>query len=296
MSEGSWSTPSEGAQRPPDSSGWQSHGAAGRTGGAPPSGPQPGGWRSLPDMLRSRPAARRVLSVISVLLLLAGAGMFAYPFGTDIYSDLFLQPDLEKEFESPDFRQQYASRGASDGQPVTRLIIPSIGVDTMVVEGTSWKALRAGAGHYPNTPLPGEEGNVAIAGHRTTYGKPFNKLEQVGVGSEVKLETPMGVHTYHVVAAPGHAENPCQNGACWITHPSDWSVARPDMDGSMLTLTTCHPKGSAAQRLILRARLVGSVPHGDTAVRDPAASDTAADEGPAEAVGALTGAVSPLGG
>lgn len=275
MSDGPGSTGPWGGSRP---SGWQGYGTTGQTsvGTPPPAGPEPPrGWRALPEMLRNRPAARRTLSVISVLLLLGGAGMFAYPFATDIYSDVFLQPGLEDEFDSPDFRQQYASGGANDGEPFTRLVIPSIGLETMVVEGTSWKALRAGAGHYPNTPLPGEEGNVAIAGHRTTYGKPFNRLDQVEVGSEVKLETPLGVHTYQVVGPPGNAGRPCPNGACWITHPRDWAVARPDMDGSLLTLTTCHPKGSAAQRLILRARLVGSVPHGDTAAREPLAQPLA---------------------
>lgn len=274
MSDGPGSTGPWGGNRP---SGWQSHGTTGQmpTATPPPAPEGPRGWRALPDMLRNRPAARRILSVISILLLLGGAGMFAYPFATDIYSDLFLQPGLEDEFDSPDFRQQYASRGASDGQPFTRLVIPSIGLDTMVVEGTSWKALRAGAGHYPNTPLPGEEGNVAIAGHRTTYGKPFNQLDKVEVGSKIRLQTPLAVHTYQVVGPPGNAEHPCPNGACWITHPRDWAVARPDMNGSLLTLTTCHPKGSAAQRLILRARLVGSVPRGETATREPLAEPLA---------------------
>lgn len=271
MSDGPWSTDSWGGNRP---SGWQGHGTTGQMPSAtpPPAGPEePRGWRALPQMLRERPAARRILSVISVLLLLGGAGMFAYPFATDIYTDLFIQPDLEEEFDSPDFRQQYASRGADDGEPFTRLVIPSIGLETMVVEGTSWKALRAGAGHYPNTPLPGEKGNVAIAGHRTTYGKPFNKLDKVKLGSKVRLETPVAVHTYQVVGPPAKAKQPCSGGACWITHPGNWAVARPDMAGSKLTLTTCHPKGSAARRLILRAELVGSVPRGETAAREPLA-------------------------
>lgn len=266
MSDDSWSSDPWGTDRP---AGWQGQGPTGQAEAPAPSGGQrPGGWRSLPEMLRNRRAARRVLSVLSVGLLLGGAGIFAYPFATDVYTDLFLQPGLEEDFEGPAFRQEYAARGADDGDPVTRLTIPSIGVETMVVEGTSLEALRAGAGHFPNTPLPGKEGNVTIAGHRTTYGKPFHRLDEVGAGSDLKLETPTGTHTYRVVAAPAHADGACPNGACWLTSPDDWSVARPDMDGSLLTLVTCHPKGSAAQRLVLRARLVGSVPQGDTAARE----------------------------
>ena len=72
----------------------------------------------------------------------------------------------------------------------------------MVVEGTGASALRAGAGHYPNTPLPGEEGNVAIAGHRTTYGKPFANLDRLKPGDEIILETPVGKYTYKVSRDP----------------------------------------------------------------------------------------------
>ena len=69
-------------------------------------------------------------------------------------------------------------------------MIPALNVDTVVVEGTGATALRAGAGHYPNTPLPGEEGNVAIAGHRTTYGKPFANLDRLAVGDADRPRDP----------------------------------------------------------------------------------------------------------
>ena len=115
----------------------------------------------------------------------------------------------------------------------------------MVVEGTTASALRAGAGHYPNTPLPCESGNVAIAGHRTTYGKPFHNLDLMRPGDDIILETPIGSCTYKVSKAP------------FPVSPDDGSVVAPTSQPS-LTLTTCHPKGSAKQRLIVRAVLQGS--------------------------------------
>lgn len=227
--------------------------------------PRPEGRAAyLLDALRTRPAARRALTTLSILLLLAGAGMFAFPFATDIYADRFLQRPLEDRFGSDELRDRYANGQIATGDPLTRIMIPRLGVDAIVVEGTSQAALRAGAGHYPNTPLPGEAGNIAIAGHRVTYGRPFNRIDELNVGDEIKLETPLAMHTYRVVAHPGDVPGGCSNGACWVTDPHDWGVVLPT-DSPMLTLTTCHPKGSARQRLILRAELVDSVDHAPSA-------------------------------
>jgi sortase A len=121
-------------------------------------------------------------------------------------------------------------------------VIPTLGVDTVVVEGTGPSALRAGAGHYPNTPLPGEDGNVAIAGHRTTYGKPFANLDRLNVGEEIVLETPIGRHVYKITREP------------FVVSNTDFTVIA-QTPGKTLTLTTCHPKGSARQRLIIRAEI-----------------------------------------
>jgi sortase A len=112
-------------------------------------------------------------------------------------------------------------------------------------------ALRAGAGHYVTTPLPGEVGNVGIAGHRTTFLRPFNRLDEMKPGDIVTLETPFAVYTYKTVQPfDGHA-NP------WVVTPNDFSVVSQGT-GHLLTLTTCNPKGSARQRLVLRLSLVGS--------------------------------------
>lgn len=208
--------------------------------------------------LKRRKAARAVLSLISVALLLGAAGMMGYPFYTNMYQDR-LQSQLDRQFASSDIRDAYVKRTVEVGDSLTRIKIPRIDVDTVVVEGTTASALRAGAGHYPNTPLPGEDGNVAIAGHRTTYGKPFNRMDEIPVGEQIRLETPLATYVYRVMASPDGVSTVCPNGACWITTPNDWGVVGPT-DGAMLTLTTCHPKGSAAQRLILRAELVSTGP------------------------------------
>ena len=98
----------------------------------------------------------------------------------------------------PRLRQAYLERRIQVGDSLTRIKIPAIDVDVVVVEGTSASALRAGAGHYPSTPLPCEQGNVGIAGHRTTYGRPFNNLDLLAPGDLIVLETPIGICTYKV--------------------------------------------------------------------------------------------------
>lgn len=196
----------------------------------------------LLDALRARPVARRMLSGLSVLLAVVGVGMLAYPFATNLYQGR-LQTRLAIELKSPEIKQAYQSGETEVGDPLTRIIIPALNVNTIVVEGTTASALRAGAGHYPNTPLPGEEGNVAIAGHRTTYGKPFADIDHVKPGDEVVLETPIGRHIYKVSRDP------------FVVPNTEWSVIS-QTPGHTLTLTTCHPKGSARQRLVVKAEMV----------------------------------------
>jgi sortase A len=118
-----------------------------------------------------------------------------------------------------------------------------------VVEGTSVQALKAGPGHYADTAGPGEEGNLAIAGHRTTYGAPFSELQDLQVGDEVHVVDRSGVEWVYVMRERR------------IVAPADVWVIGPDPlgeGGSWLTLTTCHPRWSAAQRMIIFAELQGS--------------------------------------
>lgn len=227
-----------------------------------------GRGRFLLDALRRRRGGRALLSVLTTALFLAGAGLFSYPLLTDLYTERIVQDQLAQEFDrletaTPETWQPTMAAGS----PLTRIVVPALDVDTIVVAGTTPAALRAGAGHYPSTPLPGTVGNVGIAGHRTTYGRPFHRLDELRVGDEVWLLTPVGDHRYVVTDPP--ADGDCvanETGAACITHPRDWSVVAPS-DDALLTLTTCHPKGSAAQRLVVRAALAESFPPGTHAPR-----------------------------
>ncbi|MCA1840388.1 MAG: sortase [Actinomycetota bacterium] len=205
---------------------------------------------------RSRPRWRRALSAISVILALVGAGMLSYPVITNIYSSN-QQGKLAADFISPNLKARFDAGGVLDGQVLVRIVIPKIGVNALIVEGTDAGALRAGAGHYKGTAMPCTAGNTAIAGHRTTYGKPFNRIDELSVGDEIRLITPEKSCTYKVVAGPPGKPKPHQGSAGWVTTPNDGSVIGPTPSGA-LTLTTCHPKGSAAKRLIVRAESVAA--------------------------------------
>ncbi|MBW3626602.1 MAG: sortase [Actinobacteria bacterium] len=191
--------------------------------------------------LSKRKNLRRLLSGLSVVMLLVAVGVLGYPFYTNLYQGR-VQDKLDNQLATPEVEEAYRAGAVAEGESLTRLKIPSLGVDTVVVEGTTLSALRAGAGHYVDTPLPCEPGNVAIAGHRTTYGRPFHNLDRMKPGDEIILETPVGSCTYVLSKAP------------FIVEPTDFSVVAPTPAG-MVTLTTCHPKNSAAQRLIVQADL-----------------------------------------
>ena len=134
------------------------------------------------------------------------------------------------------------------GDAVARIQIPKIGLDNIVVNGVDRDDLRKGPGHYPATPLPGQRGNSAIAGHRTTYGAPFGDLDQLSTGDEIRLRTLQGFFTYRMYQQ-------------LIVDPSDVAVLDPDpARPATLTLTTCNPKYSAAQRLVVKAVLDSPAP------------------------------------
>jgi sortase A len=175
-----------------------------------------------------------------VLLAVFAIGLLAYPMYTNLYQGR-LQSKLAIQFGKPETKKNYVAGETAIGDPITMISIPAADLKpTVVVEGTGASALRAGAGHYPNTPLPGEEGNVAVAGHRTTYGKPFANLDRLAVGDQIVLETPIGRHVYRVSRPP------------FVVANSDFTVIS-QTPGHTLTLTTCHPKGSASQRLVVKA-------------------------------------------
>ena len=213
------------------------------------------GMGFLLDALRARAGARRLLTGASVLLAVVGIGLLAYPFATNVYQGR-LQTKLAIEFKKAETKQAYQAGRTEIGDPITRISIPAINLKpTIVVEGTGTSALRAGAGHYPNTPLPGEAGNVAIAGHRTTYGKPFADLDRMKVGDEIVLETPIGKHVYKVNPAPAGAHIATDGADGFVVPNTDWKVISQSPEHT-LTLTSCHPKGSAKQRVVIKATMV----------------------------------------
>ncbi len=120
------------------------------------------------------------------------------------------------------------------------LEIPELEVHLKIGYGVEPGDLQAGPGFYPESGYP-DTGNVCIAGHRTTYGAPFRHLDELEGGEEIILH--YQDHTYRY-----------QVDRVFPTESNDWSVIDPTPEPA-LTLTTCHPPGSAAPRLILRAYL-----------------------------------------
>ncbi len=131
------------------------------------------------------------------------------------------------------------------GSAVGTIDIPAIGLSMVVVEGTDEIRLQQGPGHYPGTPLPGEAGNAAIAGHRTTYLHPFYNLNELVAGNPIYVTTTQGTFQYDVISSEA-------------VSPNDVSVIDATTTPE-LTLSTCTPRYSAAQRLIVHAALVASI-------------------------------------
>ncbi|HLH46006.1 MAG TPA: sortase [Acidimicrobiales bacterium] len=130
------------------------------------------------------------------------------------------------------------------GQAIGHLVIPSIHLDKFVVQGTAEADLMKGPGHYVDTPMPGQKGNVGIAGHRTTYGAPFFDLGRLKPGAWIYITNAAG-HTFDYRVA--HKE---------VVSPTDVGVLHQTRD-AQLTLTTCNPPYSAVNRLVVVARMVG---------------------------------------
>lgn len=129
-----------------------------------------------------------------------------------------------------------------EGSTLGRIAIPSIDVDEVMFEGVGADTLKKGPGHMPWTPVPGQPGNAVISGHRTTYGRPFYDLDLLEEGDRIEVETAVGLHVFEVRQA-------------LVVRPTDVWVTDHEQ-GSWLTLTTCHPRFSAAERLVVRAELV----------------------------------------
>lgn len=140
------------------------------------------------------------------------------------------------------FDARLLRKSVGAGDALGTIAIPKIGVRFTLVEGTSDAQLRRGPAHYDGTALPGESGTVAIAGHRTTYLAPFRHLDGLHRGDEISIEMPYGRFVYSVV----------QQG---IVDPSSTAVLHQAWGAQWLVLTSCHPVRSAADRIVVVAKL-----------------------------------------
>ncbi len=158
------------------------------------------------------------------------------------------------------------------GEPAGRIEIPAIGVSKVFLEGVDRDVLRDGPGHYPGTALPGHRGNAAIAGHRTTHGAPFADLDRLQPGDDITVTTAEGTFHYTVEA---HQEADGTVSGHRIVSPDAVEVLA-DSGGNHLTLTACHPRYSARQRIVVTATLVGDpLPAAPAAAAYPTAGRTA---------------------
>jgi sortase A len=150
------------------------------------------------------------------------------------------QAKLEDALASPPRR--VTEMEPLEGDAIGKITIPAIGVSEFVVEGTDTGNLRKGPGHYPSTPLPGERGTAAIAGHRTTYGAPFRRLDDLRPGQQMTVDLPYGRYVYRVERTR-------------VVDDEDLSVLRR-VGYDRLVLTACHPLYSAAERIVAFGRLL----------------------------------------
>jgi sortase A len=211
----------------------------------------------------------RALGILGKVLIGAGVILLLFAayqiFGTTLqeeHTQAQLRSTLAKESNDQEVRQALAQVAALDklptgpptlaattaapaeGNAVGVIDIPVIHINQVVVEGTNTPDLRKGPGHYSGTPLPGQFGNVAIAGHRTTYGHPFYNLDSVKTGDQIVLTTIQGIFVYKAVKSQ-------------VVSPSDTAVLK-NRFGAFLTLTTCNPRFSASTRLVVTAVLAHS--------------------------------------
>jgi sortase A len=134
------------------------------------------------------------------------------------------------------------------GDVVAQIVIDKINVDKFVIAGVGYKELEKGPGLFAGSPLPGQLGNVSLAGHRTTFGAPFGRVNELVEGDRIVLQTSRGEFVYLVTGPPT------------IVQATDVDVIRTvDPDRAILTLVTCHPKWTSENRMIISAELVDEI-------------------------------------
>lgn len=207
-----------------------------------------------------RSAFRRFTGLLGELLITIGAILVLFVvwelWWTDVVADADAAGVVAAMEQEPGGLRWTSLERVTLGDAFAIIRIPRFGpaYARPLYEGSTPEVLARGLGHYPGTSLPGEVGNVGIAGHRTTHGKPLSKIELLADGDVVLVETKQTYFVYRVASRQ-------------IVPPDRVSVLLPVPDSpgtrptiSILTLTTCHPEFSAKERYIVHARLVGTYP------------------------------------
>ncbi|MGY1633122.1 class E sortase [Geodermatophilus sp. SYSU D01186] len=201
---------------------------------------------------------RTFFSGLCQLAITVGAVMLLYVAYEIWITDLF--SDQAQEQVAEDLREDWSTPAPETepdfGEAFAFVHIPRFGADweRAVVEGTDPDELEDGPGHYVGSAMPGEQGNFAMAGHRVGRGSPFIALDVLEPGDPVVVETADAWHVYRVTTTT-------------VVDPSESSVVAPtpggpmngEATGAVLTMTTCHPKFSTKQRLVVHGVLDSTV-------------------------------------
>ena len=199
---------------------------------------------------------RGVVRGLGIVLLVAGIGLLGWVgwqyFGTGFSSNQKMgeaENSLRAQWKVP------AVSKPATGDPIVLLRIPKLGKDweKPVVEGIGKDDLARGIGHYPQTQLPGQPGNFAIAGHRVTHGSPFRKLLELRKGDEVIVETADAIYTYELDGSPRDLTvKPTDN---WVLEPVPGKPAETPTQ-AIITLTTCQDLFHSPDRSVAFGHLV----------------------------------------
>ena len=197
------------------------------------------------DMNASPGRISRLIDFLGRTMIVAGLLLLSFVayqlWGTGIVEGRS-QTAMAKQFVKPQPIQPQL------GGLVGRITIPSIGVSKYVVAGVRLKDLERGPGLFPGSPMPGQKGNVAIAGHRTTFGAPFSRINEIQDSDKIILESKDGTFTYIV------------NGEPKIVLATDTAVAKTtNPDIAIITLVSCYPKWTSTKRIVVVATLDSTV-------------------------------------
>jgi sortase A len=212
---------------------------------------------------------RTILRGLSELAVTAGAVLLLFVvyevWVTDLWSDR-AQDRVAEELRE-DWTSGTPEPEPDSGQAFAFVHVPRFGEDwtRAVVEGTDPDELEDGPGHYVGSAMPGEQGNFAMAGHRVGRGSPFIALDVLEPGDPVVVETVDAWHVYRVTTTT--VVDPSQSS---VVAPTPGGAANGEATGAFLTMTTCHPKFSTRERLVVHGELEASVGK-DVAPDGPAA-------------------------